>query len=80
MRRACEGRRDLHIKEGWHKVGLGAMRAPTTYQDMQQFFQVAADDILVLIQRPAALLGIILSSSQVCEDHLESLLVMADLS
>lgn len=55
------------------------MRVPTPYQDMQQLLQIAADDALVLIQGPAALLGIILSSSQVCKDHLQSLLVMADL-
>lgn len=55
------------------------MRVPTPYQDVQQFLKVAADDILVLVKRPAALLGVILPSSQVCKDHLQSLLVMADL-
>lgn len=56
------------------------MSVPTPYQDVQQLFQIAADDILILIQCPAALLGVILPPSQVCKDHLESLLVMADLS
>lgn len=46
---------------------------------MQQLLQVAADDTLVLVQGPAALLGIILPPSQVCKDHLQPLLVMADL-
>lgn len=46
---------------------------------MQQLLQVAADDALVLVQGPAALLGIVLPPSQVCKDHLQPLLVMADL-
>lgn len=67
-------------QRGWGgDVGGGHLWAPTPHQNMQQLLQVAADDALVLVQGPAALLGIVLPPSQVCKDHLQPLLVMADL-
>lgn len=57
----------------------GHLGAPHPHQNVQQLLQVAADDTFILIQGPAALLGIILPPGQVCKDHLQPLLVMADL-
>lgn len=56
------------------------LQAPTSYQNVQQLLQVAADDTLIFIEGPAALLGIVLPPSQVCKDHLQPLLVVADLA
>lgn len=50
------------------------------HQDAKQLLQVAADNILILVERPAALLSIILVPGQVCKDHLQPLLVVTDLS
>jgi hypothetical protein len=47
---------------------------------MKQLLQIAADDTFILVQGPAALLGVVLPMSQVCKDHLQPLLVMADLT
>lgn len=52
---------------------------PTPHQNVQQLVQVAADDALIFVQGPAALLGIVLPPGQVCKDHLQPLLVMAHL-
>lgn len=59
---------------------LCLQREKFTHQDAKQLLQVAADDVLILIERPAALLSIILVPGQICEDHFQPLLVMADLS
>lgn len=59
--------------------GWGSGTGPAPHQGAQQLLQVAADDALVLVQCPAALLGIVLAASEVCKDHLQPLLVMADL-
>lgn len=47
---------------------------------MKQLLQVAADDILILIECPAALLSIVLVPGQICKDHLQPLLIVADLA
>lgn len=51
-----------------------------SHQDLQQLLQVAGDERVVLVQRPAALLRVIAVSSQVAEDHLQPLLVVTHLT
>ena len=50
------------------------------YQYLEEFLQVAGDECVVLVERPAALLGVVAVTGQVTEDHLQALLVVAHLA
>lgn len=74
------GAKEVRKKELHWDCLLCLQREKFTHQDAKQLLQVAADDILILVERPAALLSIILVPGQICKDHLQPLLVVADLS
>ena len=50
------------------------------HQYLEEFLQVAGDECMVLVECPAALLGVVTVTGQVAEDHLQALLVVAHLS
>lgn len=62
-------------------VDLGAhLSEEEPYQNLEQLLQVAGDEGVVLVQRPAALLRIVAVTGEVAEDHLQSLLVVTHLA
>lgn len=50
-----------------------------SYQYLQQFLQIAGDESVVFMKRPAPLLGVVTVTDEVAEDHLQTLFVMTHL-
>lgn len=55
-------------------------RRPAPYQNLEQLLQVAGDEGVVLVQRPAALLRVVPVTGQITENHLQPLLVVTHLT
>lgn len=51
-----------------------------SYQYLQQLLEVAGDEGVVFVKRPAALLGVVPVTGEVAEDHLQPLFIVTHLA
>lgn len=72
--------RPREVHSGKEKPGCWLSRRPAPYQNLEQLLQVAGDEGVVLVQRPAALLRIVPVTGEIAENHLQPLLVVAHLT